>query len=115
MSIESRIVTAVTPIIPEVAAGQYEGDALEYITFNRNGWGMLYADSEPRAVYSLVQVHYYCPHKQNPRETLEQLAEAIFSAGFAFPSVTDASDEDGQHYVLETSDAEGRENGTVHH
>lgn len=111
MSIGSRIMNAITPIISEAAPQVYTEKALEYATYNFNRWPELFAEGEPDAIKSYVQVHYYMPHGKDPEETLRQLTAALFAAGFTWPSVTDASDRDGQHYVLECQDVEGRERG----
>ena len=60
----------------------------------------------PAARY-LVQAHYYCPHRKNPQATILAAERALVDAGFTWPSLTDASDEDGQHWVLECEYTDG--------
>lgn len=108
MSVGSRLMAAITPLIREAAPQVYTGKALEYATYNISSWPDLYAESEPGAIQRFVQVHIYLPHGRDPEEKLDQMAEALLRAGFTYPSVTDASDSEGQHFVLECRDAEGR-------
>lgn len=61
MSINSVIREALLPIVPNVVADVYEGDALEYITFNYTIIPSMHADDYPQALTYVVTVHYCCP------------------------------------------------------
>lgn len=111
MTVGERLMQAVRPIVPEIAAQVYEGQSREYVAYSLQSWPDLHAEGEPGAVEYLVQVNYYCPRWQNPEATLRDLCEALLAAGFTYPSVTDASDKTGQHYALECRIAEGRHGG----
>jgi len=94
-----------------VQAGDYESnDAQEtYITFNYFTTPDDYGDDEPgHEVYS-VQVHYFCPSRENSIETRNKIKKALKAAGFTHPSTTDATDADGQHHVIECMIAAGVE------
>ena len=41
------------------------------------------------------------PLKANPHTKKEQIKNALFEAGFTYPSIQDVTDEEGQHYVFE--------------
>lgn len=100
-SIESRIRTALNGIVDVVEPIIYMGDAKEYIVFNYDEYPAIIADSTTETFRCLIQMHYYLPIKQNPRLKKAQIIEAITGAGFTVPAVTNASDEEGQHYVFE--------------
>ena len=45
--------------------------------------------------------YWFLPAKVNPLERKRQLRQALIAAGFTAPTITPASDDDGQHYVFE--------------
>ena len=57
--------------------------------------------NRPRARRWLLQLHYFCPLGYDSVATRVKLCRALHSAGFTYPSEENASDRDGQHYVLE--------------
>ena len=85
----------------------YTGSLTKYVVWNYNQIGQVYAEGAPQAARYLVQVHFYLPHKEDPRTGILSLSRALFDAGFTWPDVTDASDADGQHWVLECEYADG--------
>ena len=85
----------------------YTGPLLRYIVWNYSVIPTLWAESRPGAARYLVQVHFYLPHKESPRAAILALQRALADAGFTWPDITDASDEDGQHWVLECEYADG--------
>ena len=85
----------------------YTGPLPEYVVWNYDEIPAVYADSAPRASRYLCQVHLYCPHKKSPLEAIQALRWALFDAQFTWPSLTDASDSEGQHWVLECQFADG--------
>ena len=95
----------VTPgaVFPDV----YTGSLLKYIVWNYNVIPAVYAESVPHAARYAVQVHYYLPHKENPQTAILTLSRALSNRGFTWPTVTDATDSDGQHWVLECEYADG--------
>ena len=101
MSIDEALVAAVELLVPEIAPQVYEGKALEYCTYNYAQLPALHAEGRPQAILYLVQLHYCAPRGQNCGRTIRLLSQALFCAGGTWPTVEDASDEDGQHYVLE--------------
>lgn len=91
------------PIYPNL----YTGDELEYIVTNYTMLPVLHAGDRPGAARYLIQVHYYLPHKKNPNAVIEALCKALHQAGFTAPSVQNAADGSGQHYVLECEGIDG--------
>ena len=91
------------PIYPNL----YTGKELEYIVTNYTTLPVLHAGDRPGAARYLIQVHYYLPHKKNPNETIDALCKALHAAGFTAPTITNASDGSGQHYVLECEGIDG--------
>ena len=85
----------------------YTGTLLEYVVWNYDEIPAVYAERAPQASRYLCQVHLYYPHKKNPLTAIQALRRALWDAQFTWPSLTDASDGDGQHYVLECQYADG--------
>lgn len=106
MNIDERIITALSPIVPEIAPILYEGDSLEYIVFNYDEV-FAYAESTAKARRCLVQVHYYLPFGQNPNTKKRLIARALNDAGFTYPAIYNASDRSGQHYTFQCEYADG--------
>ena len=107
MSINTIIRAAITPIVPECVPDQYGGTATEYCTFNYSEIPDAFGDELPGAIRYLVQLHYFLPTGTNPCAKKKQLKNALLNAGFTYPSVTNASDADGQHYALECEYSDG--------
>ena len=107
MSINSTIRAAVTPIVPICVPDQYDGMATEYCTFNYSEIPDSFGDDSPHAIRYLVQLHYFFPTGANPYAKKKQLKNALLNAGFTYPSVTNASDGDGQHNVFECEYVDG--------
>ena len=101
MSIDSRIQTMLYGIEDTIAPNVYDGAETEYLVYNYYSAGAIYAESRPRALVYSVMVHLYLPHGENPTAKKNSISEAIHAAGGTWPSVTNASDGKGQHYVFE--------------
>lgn len=100
MTIDERIVQAVSPVVSEVSPNEYTGDSLEYAVYTYTELPALHAESTPGAIRYLIQVSYYLPNGVNPHDKKLSLRRGIFSSGFTYPSVENASDGEGQHYVF---------------
>lgn len=110
MSVQQKIVAALKPFGDPVQSGTYtpEDAAKEkYYTFNIGDIPTDHADDAPNHEINLVQVHFFCPKTFNSVSRAEATKQALFAAGFTWPSKTDATDEDGQHLVFECQDAQG--------
>ena len=109
MSVETRLREALTPIEEIVKPNLYDGPATEYIVFNYDERGTLFAENRPRAIAYRVMVHLYLPNGGTPLTKKRRICEALHAAGATWPEITNASDESGQHYVFECEMQEGNE------
>lgn len=107
MSIDKVLNTALTSTSLPAYPNVYTGSLLEYLTWNYTEIPVVFADSLPHAARYLVQVHYYLPPKADPNPIKQQLRLALTGAGCTWPSITNASDKEGQHYVFECEYADG--------
>ena len=99
---------ALSPLFPNAVFPQvYTGSLLEYAVWDYNQIPTLWAERAPGAARYLVQVHFYTPHKKNPQASILALSRALFDAGLTWPTVTDAADAEGQHWVLECEYCDG--------
>lgn len=101
MSVDQALQTALTPLGVPTSPNLYTGEATEYIVTNYTTIPEVFAERAPHAARYLVQVHYLLPQGDNPNSKLQQISRALWEAGFTWPGITNASDSDGQHYVLE--------------
>lgn len=99
---------ALSPLFPHaVFPHVYTGPLLKYIVWNYNQIPAVWAEHAPHAARYLIQVHFYLPHRENPREAILAISRALFGAGTTWPEATDAADDEGQHWVLECEYADG--------
>lgn len=105
----SEVRAAVLPIVPICEPWQYSGDALEYCVFQFFETSTLFAGSRPAGLIFHLTVDWYTPGvpgvstvDTNPEPRKSQIREAVYSLGGSWPTITDASDETGLHYVFET-------------
>lgn len=89
--------SSILPLFPNV----YTGEELSYLVYNYYVLPEVFADSVSHAARYSIQLHLYLPHKTNPNATKLSIIEACMNHGFTFPSMTNAGDGDGQHYVFE--------------
>lgn len=109
MSVEARLKTILEDFGDPVENGVYHGEAERYYTFNVTTVGDDYADDAPQHERYLIQVHFYAPLSFNFVKRRRDTCRALYFGEFQWPSVTDASDDDGRHLVFETECAEGVE------
>lgn len=103
-----QLQTACESVLPGAVFPQlYTGGLLKYIVWDYNQIPQVFAERAPHAARYLVQVHFYLPHKENPQAVILALSRALFEKDFTWPTVTDATDSDGQHWVLECEYADG--------
>lgn len=100
--LDNAAMAAISPLFPDACAPNvYEGSAVEYVVWNAYQIPEVYAERRPAAARYPTQVHYFLPNGKNPTEGKLALQRALFEHGFTWPSITNASDSEGQHYVLE--------------
>lgn len=115
MSVEARVKAALDPFGDSVeksllyaAAGQRPP---RYYTFLCESAGDDFGDDEPGCEHWLVYVHLFAPLGETCLQQVRETKEALFRAGFTWPRCTDATDQDGQHYVLECETVDFIEEG----
>lgn len=107
MSLDEIIKSALSPLVPENEPNRYRGNALEWATWNYTTLPMIFADSTPGAARYLIQVHWFLPHERDPLTKKRDISRALHAAGLTYPSITNATDKDGQHYVFECEYTDG--------
>lgn len=116
MSVESRVKAAldrfgdpVEKSLLYAAAGEHPA---RYYTFAVSSFGDDFGDDEPGCERWLVSVHLFAPLTENCVRRVKETKQALFDAGFTWPEFTDATDQDGQHFVFEceTVDTEEEDN-----
>jgi len=107
MGMEERIRDAVLPVVPTCVPNEDVGEAEEYCTFNFDEQPEMSGDDAPQAIRYLCQLHYFLPKERRPTATKKALCRALLAAGFTYPTVVNASDGAGQHYVFEFEDVDG--------
>ena len=103
MNLDERIRTALAGICDVVVPQVYTGEKPEYIVYNYSEYPISFANNSPRMTGYSVQVHLFMPLKVNPNTKKASIKNALFAAGFTYPSIQDVTDEEGQHYVFETT------------
>ena len=105
VSVEARVKGALDPFghpveksLLHAAAGRRPP---RYYTFVCQSFGDDFGDDEPGCERWLVSVHLFAPLGESCLEQVRATKQALFRAGFTWPRCTDATDRDGQHYVLE--------------
>lgn len=113
MSINERLIAALSPLGFPVVPDLYTGEEPVYLTFNYDIVGALFAEDAPQMDRYLVQVHLFAPFGRNLVGTRRQIRRLLLQAGFTWPDVVDAgaataSEQDvGQHIVFECELEEG--------
>lgn len=72
-----------------------------YYTFSCASFGADYGDDMPGHERWLVHVHFFAPLGENWNKRVRETKRALSAAGFTWPEFTDATDQDGQHFVFE--------------
>ena len=99
---------ALSPLFPDaVFPHLYTGPLHTYVVWNYSQTGGVWAEEALQVARYFVQVHLYLPHKDDPRASILAIERALFDAGFTWPIPTDATDSDGQHWVLECEWTDG--------
>lgn len=107
MTLNERIIAVVTPIVPVCVPDLLVTKAGEtpperYCTFNYTELPDGLGDNCAALTRALVQVHYFAPLRESTIKTRHALRDAIAAVDdFTLPSIENATDETGQHYVLE--------------
>ncbi len=108
MTLDDLIIKTVSPVVKPVVPDIYTGESGSYCTFNYTELPEGIGDNCAALTRALVQVHYFAPLKASTLAVRRALRDAISAVDdFTLPSIENATDVTGQHYVLEF-DAVGR-------
>lgn len=110
MNVNALLVGTLDSLLP-TADSVYKGTATEYIVFNYTELPADFADDDAAHYRYLVQVHLYAPLEKNTRTYRQEISRRLVAAGFTRPTVTPASDKNGQHYAFECEIAGGVDDG----
>lgn len=103
MSVNQKIINAISPYCAVVAPDFYDGAAETYIVFNKySDRAADHGDSRPVADVVFVHVHLFAPSNQNILDLIAQIRMALLMAGFSWPSVEHGADRDCQHIIFDT-------------
>lgn len=103
MDLNDKIIAVAKPIVGICVADSYEAGSQEiYSTFNFTEMPEGAGDNGACAVRASCQLHLYCPRDFDSRQMRRALRHAIAETeDFTPPTVTNAGDAEGQHYVFE--------------
>ena len=107
MTIDEKLKTVLSAILPDAEPNRFDGEAVEYITWQYTMLPVVFAESKPHAARYLVSVHLFLPSGKNPNAKKLSICRDLNDAGFTYPSITNASDKFSQHYVFECEYADG--------
>lgn len=107
MNVALALRNALSGLSLPVYQNEYTGENPVYFVFNISTVPDDFADDNPQHERAVVQLHLFCPISQNTTELRGQVKRALVDAEFDYPSLTDATDEDGQHVVFGTGCAYG--------
>ena len=113
MTLNEKIIAVVSPVVPVcvpdlLVTKPGETPPERYCTFNYPELPDGLGDNRAALTRAVVQVHYFAPLKASTLAVRRALRDAIAAVDdFTLPSIENATDETGQHYVLEF-DAVGR-------
>ncbi len=101
--LDDKIRAAIEPLVPVCVPDIYTGDAEEYCTYNYNEIPSAFGDNRPHLTRYLVQVHWFLPLKRRPHPKKRRLGRALGGASprWTYPTIVNANDNVGQHYVYE--------------
>lgn len=101
MNINRTIIKALAPMGLPVVSSERRTEEPRHIVFNYTSVPDNFGDDAPQHERYLIQIHLFCPSALNTMALRKQIKQLLFESGFTFPNMTDASDEDGQHWVFE--------------
>lgn len=102
MSVGSKLKTALTATGLPMEQDLYAGTAATYLTFNYWTIPIWSEDDAPKYEAVYLQVHLFAPLTQNLTTLEAQIKTLLFAGGYAYPGVTNLTDEHGRHVVFDT-------------
>ena len=65
--------------------------------------------NEPEHIKNMIQVHLFLPVDFDSVGLRKETKRYLLNAGFTYPTIYDATDEEAQHWVFECEDSEEAE------
>lgn len=93
MSVNQKIISALSPLGYPIVPDMYSGTGEIYMTFSYGSYGGLFADDKPLSDIYLAQIHLFAPIGWDGAEARRQIKKALFEIGFTWPEETDANSE----------------------
>lgn len=110
MSVNIIIINALKPFGYPCKPNIYNGAEEKYFTFNyADETGADFGDNEPGCILCSIQVHFYLPLGEKHIAEKKKIREALFTAGFTYPVVTELIEDKTRHIVYECDITEERE------
>lgn len=101
MSVDAKIIGALSSLGYPPQADVYGGTATTYIVFSYNTAPVAFGDNAPTHERYMVTVHFLCPLTTDAVTIRQSIKTLLFAAGFTWPDEINLSDEDGQDYAFE--------------
>ena len=104
MTVNEKIIQALSSFGVKVTPDFYGDGAEEYFTFNyADDRASDFGDNEPTHVVAYMQIHYFCPVKKDYLKLKKEVRKSLMNAGFSYPVVTDATvaGDEERHLVFE--------------
>lgn len=103
MTINQRLRTGLLPLGLPVVPDTDTAHRDRCITFNYTQQPANWADNRPLYWRYLIQVHLFLPGTEDSLVLRIRIVTALIAGGFAYPEILDLTDDEGQHYVYETT------------
>lgn len=107
MTVNERLIAALSPICPEIVPDEYTGSAAEYMTFSYSELPAHFGDDRPEFTRYLITVDWFFPAGLSPRSRKKQVRQALLADGFDAPEIYNDSTSVRQHYTVETEWIDG--------
>lgn len=107
MTLNERLISCLSPIVPVVVSDDYVGDESEYIVFSYSELPVYFGDDLPEFTRYLITIDWFLPPGINPRAKKRRIREALLEAGLDAPEFSPDHTAQRQHFVIETEWLDG--------
>lgn len=103
MTVNEKIVQALSSFEIPITADFFGGGKKEYFTFNyASDRAENFGDDKPLNAVASMQIHYFLPVEKDYLSIKKQIRNALFAAGFTYPVVTHLTeDKKIRHLIFE--------------
>ena len=102
MTVNEKIVQALTPFGIPIKTDFHVGHEDEYFTFNyADDRAVDFGDDGPLHVVAYMQIHWFLPRCRDFLEMKNKVRNALFRVGFTYPEITVMTENDIRHVVFE--------------